>query len=87
MIQKEKHPIPDPDSQPEAWKNAETLHSLYVDRGWPRSDIADYFGIEEADVRRFLYRHEIERDKSNSQAPTNGLARRLFEKGKSEAVK
>jgi hypothetical protein len=82
-----RQPIPDPQERPEAWKKADVLENLYVDRGWPRSDIADYFDIEEADVRRFLYRHEIEREKSNSQAPTNGLAKRLFEKGKAEAVR
>jgi len=87
MRQQQRLPVPDPEERPEAYKDADVLENLYVTRGWRRKDIADHFGITDADVRRFLYRHDIEREKKNSQAPTNGLAKKLWEKGKAEAVK
>lgn len=87
MLRQRRQPVPDPNERPEAYKEADVLENLYVERGWRRKDIADHFGITDADVRRFLYRHDIEQETKNSQAPTNGLAKKLWEKGKAEAVK
>ena len=87
MIQRDRRSVPDPEERPEAYQEPEVLEELYVERGWRRKDIADHFGITDADVRRFLYRHDIEQETKNSQAPTNGLAKKLWEKGKAEAVK
>lgn len=86
MLHQGLQPVPDPDERSEAYKEADVLENLYVERGWRRKDIADHFDITDADVRRFLYRHDIEQDTKNSQAPTNGLAKELWEKGKQEAV-
>lgn len=79
--------VPDPDERPEAYKDPAVLKNLYVDRGWRRKDIADHFDISDHEVVKHLQQHDIERETKHSQAPTNGLAKQLWKKGKAEAVR
>lgn len=79
--------VPDPEDEPEAYKDPAILENLYVDRGWSRSDICDHFGIKDYEVVNQLEEHGIEREVDYSKQPTNGLAKRLYEIGKAEAVK
>jgi hypothetical protein len=87
MIQHDKRSVPDPDEQPDAYTDAEILENLYVERGWSRSDISEFFDITDHEVVKQLDEHGIERDVEYSKQPTNGLARQLFQKGKAEAIK
>ena len=78
--------VPDPSEQPDAYQDPDVLKNLYVERGWRRKDIVRHFDITDHEVVKYLEKHGIERDVKGSQAPTNGLAAKLFEKGKQEAV-
>lgn len=84
MIRRDVQDIPNPEERPEAFKEEDVLSGLYVERGWPRREIAEHFDVSESEVRKFLKRHGITRN--NSQIPTTGLAREIWEKGKAEAV-
>lgn len=85
-MKQSREPVPDPDNRPEAYKDPDVLENLYVRRGWRRQDIADHFDVPEHKVLTQLQRHNVERETKNSCAPSNGLAKRLFEIGKREAV-
>lgn len=87
MIQNDRRPVPDPDKCPEAFKDPEVLEDLYVDRGWRRKDICDHFDVPGHKIVDLLQEYDIERETKYSSAPTNGLAKKLWEKGKAEAVK
>jgi len=78
--------IPSPKRRPDAYKSPEVLHDLYVTRGWRRRDIAEYFDIPGHEVVALLEEHDIQREQKYSSAPTNGLAKELWEHGREQAI-
>jgi len=78
--------IPEPKRNPDAYKSPEVLQDLYVTRGWRRRDIAEYFDIAGHEVVALLEEHEIQRERKYSSAPTNGLAKELWEHGRKQAI-
>lgn len=78
--------VPDPDEQPEAFRERAYLKNLYIDRGWTREQIAEYFDATIGEVRSAIDEHDLNKGEG-THPPNQGLAAQLWKHGRQEAIR